>query len=432
MTGPAQAPIVVLDDDPTGTQAVADVPVLFEWDAGLLERIAAGASAVHLLTNSRAFPPEQAYAIVFEAVVTAAAVLPRSRFVLRGDSTLRAHVLEEYRAVRDAAYPEASPPLLLVPALPAAGRVTVGGVHLIERNGTRTPLHETEYAADPSFGYRDASLLWWAEERSGGFFPHAAGREIHLDRLRCEGPDAVATALIELATAGAPAVCAPDAETVDDLVLIASGLELAESEGATIIVRCAPVFAGVLAGNLAREHAPPPVAGRGLLVICGSYVPATTRQLAALLEAHPETLVEVDVTRLASTAPEAEIERAAAGARASLRRTGLAVIATSRERPDSVASLEAGQAIARNLARAAGDAAPASDVVLAKGGITSHVTAHEGLGARSGRVVGPLVDGVALWELEVAGRTVPYVVFPGNVGSDSTLREVVELILGRG
>jgi len=411
------------------------VLVLLDGAASLLRRIASGASAVHLLTNSRAFPPDEAYAIVREAAETAAAVLPRSRFVLRGDSTLRAHLLEEYRAVRDAAYPGMSPPLLLVPALPAAGRVTVDGVHLIERNGSRTPLHETEYASDPAFAYRSAALLRWAEERSGGFFAHADGREVHLDRLHAEGPEAVASALADLADLaerGAPAVCAPDAESVDDLMLIAEGLERAESEGATIIVRCAPTFAGVLAGNLARQHAAPPPAGRGLLVVCGSYVPTTTRQLAALLDAHPGVLVEVDALRLASDAPAAEIERAATDARALLARAGLAVIATPREHPAAATGLEAGRRIATNLARAAGEAADVADVVLAKGGVTSHVTAHEGLGARSGRVVGPLVDGVALWQLDMADRTLPYVVFPGNVGSDTTLRDVADLILERG
>jgi uncharacterized protein YgbK (DUF1537 family) len=225
-------PLVVLDDDPTGTQSVSGVRVLFEWgDPSLIEAALVGRPAVHLLTNSRAYPPERAYEIVAGAARAAVAGLGRPRLVLRGDSTLRAHLLEEYRAVRDVVSPGSAPPLLLVPALPAAGRVTVGGVHLIERDGIRTPLHETEYARDPSFGYRDAGLLAWAEERSGGFFPRAAGRELGLETLRREGPGAVADALVALAGRGAPAVCAPDAETVGDLELVADGLRLAERAG---------------------------------------------------------------------------------------------------------------------------------------------------------------------------------------------------------
>src|SRR5207248_3577804 len=134
-------------------------------DAELLrEARATGSPAIHLLTNSRAFPPARAAEIVRDAAEAAVAAFGRPRLALRGDSTLRAHLLEEYLAVRDAAFPGRTPPLLLVPALPAAGRVTVGGVHLIERDGRRTPLHETEYAADPSFAYRDARLLQWADD----------------------------------------------------------------------------------------------------------------------------------------------------------------------------------------------------------------------------------------------------------------------------
>ena len=87
--------------------------------------------------------------------------------------------------------------------------------------------------------------------------------------------------------------------------------------------------------------------------------------------------------------------------------------------------------MAVNLARVAHDVLPRPAVVLAKGGVTAHVTAHAGLGARHGTVVGPLVDGVALWRLVASdGRQVWYVVFPGNIGTDETLLDVVELIAG--
>jgi hypothetical protein len=59
--GTPRRPLVVLDDDPTGTQAVADVPVLLDWDPTLIrEALANGSSAVHLLTNARAYEPPRA------------------------------------------------------------------------------------------------------------------------------------------------------------------------------------------------------------------------------------------------------------------------------------------------------------------------------------------------------------------------------------
>jgi uncharacterized protein YgbK (DUF1537 family) len=420
-----QAALIVLDDDPTGTQAVAETPVLLEWDEERLAAAAAHAPAVHLLTNSRALAPDRARAVVRDAVETAVAALGEPRLLLRGDSTLRAHLLEEYLAVAEARFGSRAVPLLLVPALPAAGRVTVGGVQLIERNGARIPLDETEYARDGGFAYTDASLLEWAEERSAGLLQRRLGREIHLGELRRTGARSVCEAIVE--RQGQQAVVAPDAETVADLETIAAGLRAAEVEHAEVVVRSAPTFAGVLAGNLARGHAAPP-RGRRVLVVCGSHVPTTRRQLAVLVDRHPESLVEVDVVTLASARAEAEVERAAHAADACLDRSGLALLATPRERPAGTAGLEAGERIAENLARIAG-AVEAPDVVVAKGGITSAVTARIGLGARSALCRGPLVDGVALWSLDRDGRQgLPFVVFPGNVGADSSLLEVVELV----
>ncbi len=132
MTGQRDGPLIVLDDDPTGTQAMENVPVLLEWDDTLVRAaLRSRPPALHLLTNSRAFPPARAAEIVRGAAQAAVDALGRPRLVLRGDSTLRAHLLEEYLAVRDIAFPGRTPPLLLVPALPHAGRITVGGVHLL-------------------------------------------------------------------------------------------------------------------------------------------------------------------------------------------------------------------------------------------------------------------------------------------------------------
>ena len=56
----------VIDDDPTGAQSEAAVPLLLEWPRAAL-RDREGAGAVHLLTNSRALDEAGAYAIVRDA-----------------------------------------------------------------------------------------------------------------------------------------------------------------------------------------------------------------------------------------------------------------------------------------------------------------------------------------------------------------------------
>lgn len=374
-----------------------------------------------MITNSRALPAREAAALVGAAARAAVAGVEGAHVVLRGDSTLRGHVWEEYEAVCDATG-LGRPPLLLVPALPSAGRVTRGGVHLIERDGAATPLHETEFAHDGAFSYRSARLLEWAEERSGGALRADRGREVHLDELRASGAGAVADALSELAAAGSPAALAVDSESEADLALVAAGYAAALAGGVAAVVRCAPTFAGVLAGTTAEAPAAPPRGDR-TLVVCGSYVPGSTRQLAALTARRPDALVELDVLACATGDAETEIVRAAAAASELVRATGFAILATPRERPPGTTDLEAGRRVADGLARAAGAVEPRPDVVVAKGGITAAVTLRDGFGADEADVVGPVLPGVSRWR----ARDLDYLVVPGNVGGDGLLVELVEL-----
>lgn len=432
MTVRGASSVVVLDDDPTGVQSLEGVRVLLRWDAERVGAALAGRRAVHLITNSRALPPDRVERLVAGAARVALATAADARVVLRGDSTLRGHLLEEYLGVRSVVAPGRWPVLLLVPALPAAGRITVDGVHLFVREGVPTPLHETEYADDGVFSYSSARLLAWAEERSDGLFRPSDGAELSLAALRAGGPAAVSDALCGLGGRGRPAAFGPDAETERDLELIAAGLTAAEAKGCEVIVRCAPAFAGVLAGTTAREPASLP-AGKRVLVVCGSYVPQTTRQLARLGDAHPDALVEADVRSFVDGDHEAEARRLGHVASELLDRGGLAVVATPRERPGTALSLEAGDCVAAGLAEVVARVVPRPDVIVAKGGATSAVTLRDGVGAAEAEVVGPVEPGVSLWSARwPGGEPLDYLVVPGNIGDDGLLARLVAGIDGSG
>ena len=56
-----QCKVVVLDDDPTGTQTVHGIPILTEWPVETLQKeLENDLPALYLLTNSRSFPLNQA------------------------------------------------------------------------------------------------------------------------------------------------------------------------------------------------------------------------------------------------------------------------------------------------------------------------------------------------------------------------------------
>lgn len=414
---------IVLDDDPTGTQAMSDVPVILDWlDSTAWASVQRSDRAVHVLTNSRAHDGRAAAKLVTSAAAAGKQHHPDARLVLRGDSTLRAHVWEEYEALRSVvARTRSDVPLLLVPALPAAGRVTVGATQMLERDGNRVRLDQTEYATDGALAYGSSRLPLWAEERSAGRFRATDAVCLPLDRLRrSAGPSEVAEAIAAATRIGRPAVVVPDAESDDDLRTIATGVELAESAGILFLVRSAPAFAAVLTGQTAVAPVAAPRGDRGVLVICGSFVSTSTTQIERLVSAYPGSLVPARVAALGSIESEAEVERIAALTRKGLDMYGLAVVTTERVRDPAFVDPRGQRRIAHALARVARRVDVG--VVIAKGGITSAVTAREGLGARAARVVGPVRTGVARWRL-ADGRH--YIVVPGNVGGGDLLLELV-------
>lgn len=424
--------LIVLDDDPTGTQLVEHVPVLLDvFDTPARQHaFANNPKAVHVVTNSRAAQPDTVTSLITDTLDALGDVAPDSPVLLRGDSTLRAHLYEEYVGVCEARHPGQTPPLLLVPALPSAGRITKGGVHLLQRDGEEIPLDATEYATDGVFAYTDAHLLWYAQQRSGGFFAAAEGFNCSREQLETGGALFVAETLARLAANGRPCVFAPDVTELAHLSIISKGLASATRQGIAVVVRAAPAFAAIHAGTLAPSLHPVKPA-LGTILIVGSYVPTTTRQLAHLKKARNLAVIQADVFALAADANAARTEqwRLAQQIDQALFASGLAVVATPRQRSQSTSNLSSGEQIATNFAATVKQVTQPFDALIAKGGITATFTAQIGLDAAYATVIGPVMTGISQWDIaRLDAPNVRYFVVPGNVGDDACLTELVGLL----
>jgi hypothetical protein len=222
--------LVVLDDDPTGTQSVADLPVLTRWEVeDFIWAFGQSKPAVYVLTNTRSLDPAEAAARNEEVVrnALAAAGSPdtlRLGFVSRSDSTLRGHYPLEpdviAATVADVSG-EKTDGVVLVPAFPDAGRVTIGGVHYMrgtgEAAGTLTPVSDTEFAKDATFGFATSVMADYVEEKSQGRFAADSVIVLDLNTIRAgasaenpaEGAQISANAIadaIEAATDSTPIV----------------------------------------------------------------------------------------------------------------------------------------------------------------------------------------------------------------------------------
>ncbi|MFL6055500.1 MAG: four-carbon acid sugar kinase family protein [Actinoallomurus sp.] len=406
---------VIVDDDPTGTQAVSDVDVILRPDrAAFDEFFASGGRSVFVLSNSRALAESAAADLVggiARTTTAAARAAGRSAtIILRGDSTLRGHVFAEADAVAPAT------PMLFVPAFPDGGRFTRDGVHRLRTPAGDVPVADTEFARDPVFGYRSRDLRGWVDEVSGG---RRRALTVPLARLRDHGPDAVADALLG---AGPETVVVPDCVNDADVLAIGAGLLRAQLRGAQVLVRCAAPLAAALAGlstrRLDRIDVPSP--GR-VLVACGSFTEAGTRQLRAL-DGLWRRRVEI-----AAAARRVDDRALADAVRERLRQEGRALLATDRT-PRHEEIPAAPELLMDGLVATVRNLAADVDLVVAKGGITSARLAIDALSASSARVLGQILPGVPVWCLRTPRGDHPYVVVPGNVGTDDTVRDILDRI----
>ena len=71
--------------------------------------------------------------------------------------------------------------------------------------------------------------------------------------------------------------------------------------------------------------------------------------------------------------------------------------------------------------------------VVAKGGITSSDVGTKALKVKRARVLGQIRPGIPVWQTGEESRFpgVAYVIFPGNVGTETTLREAVEILMDK-
>lgn len=438
--------IVVLDDDPTGSQTVHGVQVVTGADAGGIDAaLAEPGSTCFVLTNARSLP--EADAVELNARLGRSLVELGQRLgapvsiVSRSDSTLRGHFIAEVRAL-DVARRETMGAgydgVLLVPAYLEAGRFTARDIHYARVGDHHVPVGETEFARDATFGYTASNLRDFVAEKSGGTINAADVHSIGVDDIRRGGPDRVAEILRRI-TGGAFVVV--NATDYADLETVVLGLLEAESEGQAFLHRSGPSFVRALAGLEAKEpltradiwpHGHP--GGHGLVVV-GSHVGLSSSQVAVARARGDLEEIELDVGSVADPARRDAHVAEVGGRVISALGSADVLLFTSRtlsrvEDPDT--SLDIARAVSAavvDVVRAARAARPAW--VVAKGGITSHDVAVHGLGIGRAEVLGQLLPGlVSVFqpiEAPEAVVGVPYVVFAGNVGDENTLAYVADV-----
>ena len=457
--------IVVIDDDPTGSQTVHSCPLLLRWDeAALRQGLRHPSPLVFVLANTRALTPEAAASRnreIVDALVRAmvAEGLQEHELLLvsRGDSTLRGHGVLEPQELAQAweKHFAAVDATLHVPAFLEGGRTTVNGVHLLHGE----PVHTTAFAQDRLFGYGTSDLAEWLEEKSAGQIAADAVVRIPLALLEAERSADLLECLEALQHNQSVVVDATCPEQLREL-----GVAIRRLQGRKrFLFRSAASLLNGLVDSGPLPLGPQPLDARGLvglrrrdssgqplpgLVVVGSHVTLADQQLKSLLASERCRGIELPVARIARVleggSPDFLLPDLEAEWRRQLERAleaGLTpVLFSSRGELEFGAGaasaarrLRFGMELASLMARLLAGVAPRLGYLISKGGITTGTLLVEGLGLEAVQLEGQLLPGLSLvrpilsldqilGQLEPS-ESLPVITFPGNLGEPGTLTE---------
>jgi len=439
--------IVVLDDDPTGIQTVHGIPVYTDWKQETLnDAFRQDDDLFFILTNSRSFLSDRTlreHQIIAERLAEASRGSGREFLLIsRGDSTLRGHYPLETDTLRETledVFGQTFHGEIICPFFPEGGRYTIDDIHYVAYGDTLIPAGDTEFAQDKTFGYKSSHLGKWVEEKTGGRYPSDHVMSISLEALRDCAWDEITQRLCVVNSFQKIIVNALDYSDVQSFCV---PLLRSLGKGKRFLFRTAAAFPKVIGGVgdkalLTRKELIGDNAFGGLIIV-GSHVNKTTRQLERLKElSNVEQIVFDQHLVLDTLRIEEEVKRVVDLCERNISNGKHTAVVTRRDRLDLNTGnkdneLQIAVAISDALTAVVSRLSIQPGFLIAKGGITSSDVGVKGLCVKKAMVLGQVRPGIPVWRTGAESKFpgMSYIIFPGNVGRDEDLRDIVSQMTG--
>lgn len=440
---------VVLDDDPTGVQTVHDVPVYTNWEKETLRQAFAEKNNLFfILTNSRGFTEEQttkAHKEIADVVDEAAKEAGVEYvFVSRSDSTLRGHYPLETEILKENYEYHTGTTIdgeILCPFFKEGGRFTIDNIHYVKYGDELVSANETEFAKDQTFGYSSLTMPEYVAEKTDGKYHAEDVTCISLKDIRSMDIFKIEEALMQVKDFNKIIVNAVD---YIDLKIFSIALYRAMNKGKLFMFRTAASLVKVMGGVtdqplLERGQMIVKETQNGGVIVVGSHTEKTTKQVEELKKLTDIEFIELDATLVADEeAFEKEVQRCLrleeecikAGKTVCCYTTRSLIKADTGNKEDELRlSVKISDAVQSLVGRL--EVIPA--FVIAKGGITSSDVGTKALRVIKANVLGQIEPGIPVWQTGEESKfpMTPYIIFPGNVGEVTTLREAVEKLTGK-
>lgn len=393
-----------------------------------------------ILTNSRAFTAEYTKKVhqdIAERIVKESQKTNKDFIIIsRSDSTLRGHYPLETATLKETVEKlthEKFDGEVLMPFFKEGGRFTINNIHYVQEEDYLVPAGMTEFAKDKTFYYTSSTLPEYIEEKTNGKYKANDTTCVSLDSLRNMDIDKITEQLMSVSNFNKVVVNAIDYVDVKVFVI---ALIKAINAGKKFIFRSAAALTKVIGGVsdkslLSREELINNNHHGGLIII-GSHVKKTTAQFNELKKCSWIKFIEFN--HLLVLEPEKlniKLQRIISEVEQTISKGQTTVVYTGRKRFDvgsEEESLKVSVKISEAITSIVDKITVQPSFIIAKGGITSSDVGTKGLHVKKANVLGQIKPGIPVWQTGAESKFpyMPYIIFPGNVGTETTLREIVE------
>ena len=443
--------IIIIDDDPTGSQTVNGCNLLLKWDyETLLKGLKDSSNLLFILANTRSLSKEDVKIRLKEICSALREIMNNSSFaeedfvlISRGDSTLRGHNFVEPDIINELLGPFDA--TFYIPAFIEGNRTTVNGNHFVDN----IPIHKTIFSKDKIFGFNTSNVKELIYEQSNYQLDFNNIENIFIkdfEALETNQPSKLFMQIEKLKNNKKVIVDIMDYSQLDKFSSIVRSLLKKKK----FLFRSAASFISSLSNvkrtqkdhiyfSQLRRKNNSDKAMKGLIVV-GSYVELTTLQLNKVLEISLCKPIEINVFKLYEFFKIGDnlnlnsLKKLILNSiRQNLIRESIPVLYTSRE---IISPTDKNDLIQFQLFLSAFIAEIVSAIkneigyLISKGGITTNTIISEGLEADSVYLEGQILPGISLVTFNLLKQKgkLPIVTFPGNMGNQMSLVQALEIL----
>ncbi len=444
--------IIIIDDDPTGSQTVNDCNLILRWDyETLLKGLKGSSNLLFILANTRSLTEKDVKIRLKEICSSLKVIMNNSLFaeeefvvISRGDSTLRGHnfiepfVINELLGPFDATF--------YIPAFIEGNRTTVNGNHFVDN----IPIHKTIFSKDKIFGFNTSNVKELIYEQSNyqldiNYIENIFLKDFEL--FETNQPNKLYMYIERLNNNKKVIVDIVNYSQLDKFSRIVKSLlkkkKFLFRSSASFISSLSNIkqtkkdhiyFSQLSRKNINDERM------KGLIVV-GSYVELTTLQLKKVLEISLCKPVEINVFKLYSFFKLEDNfqqinslkELILNSIRQKLSKDFIPILYTSREivsPRDNNDLIQFQLFLSTFISEIVSSIKNEIGYLISKGGMTTNTIISEGLEADSVYLEGQILPGISLVTFKLLKQKgkLPIVTFPGNIGNSMSLVKALGIL----